>query len=161
MSMARIQQSQVRMIDYRINSTFSFFCKPDTVCSVHFINIDVYRNPIYDRQEWWNRHISRWRYVRYLVDFPTKSRLLKRTFPAMSVLVLWSCIAVALSSHDISVAKLHIGLTPMSLVSTFVAGLLTLRGNQGLSRLQEARKVIGEVKRRLDRDCNYTRFLYG
>jgi predicted membrane chloride channel (bestrophin family) len=106
---------------------------------------DVYRNPIYDKEEWWNRHISRWRYVRYLVDFPTKSRLLKRTFPQMSVLFLWSCIAVAMSSQDIFVAKLHIGLTPMSLVSSFVAALLTLRGNQGISRLQEAQRVIGQV----------------
>ena len=106
---------------------------------------DVYRNPIYDRQEWWNRHISRWRYIRYLGDLPLKSRLLKRCFPQMTLLILWSCVAVFLSSRDQFVAKLHIGLTPMSLVSTFVAGLLTLRGNQGISRLQEARKVIGEV----------------
>ena len=63
----------------------------------------------------------------------------------MTVLFVWSCVAVAMCSRDQFVAKLHIGLTPMSLVSTFVAGLLTLRGNQGLSRLQEARKVIGEV----------------
>lgn len=63
----------------------------------------------------------------------------------MSVLFVWSCVAVALCRRDKFVAKLHIGLTPMSLVSTFVAALLTLRGNQGLSRLQEARRVIGEV----------------
>ena len=106
---------------------------------------DVYRNPIYDREDWWKRHVSRWRYVRYLADFPFKSRLLRRTLPQMTVLFFWCCIAIRLSSSDQLVAKLHIGLTPMSLVSTFVAALLTLRGNQGLSRLQEARRVIGQV----------------
>lgn len=106
---------------------------------------DVYRNPIYDREEWWHRHISRTRYIRYLVDFPFKSRLLKRTLPQLSVFLLWSCLAIAMSTRDKYVAKLHIGLTPMSLVSAFVASLLTLRGNQGLSRLRDARQVIGQV----------------
>lgn len=50
-----------------------------------------------------------------------------------------------MGSRDILVAKLHIGLTPMSLVSAFVASLLALRGNQGLSRLEDARKAIGQV----------------
>jgi predicted membrane chloride channel (bestrophin family) len=37
------------------------------------------------------------------------------------------------------------GLTPLSLISTFVAGLLTLRSNKGLSRLKDARNSFGEV----------------
>jgi predicted membrane chloride channel (bestrophin family) len=50
-----------------------------------------------------------------------------------------------MSSRNIFVAKLRIDLSSMSLVSTFVALLLTLRSNQSLSRLKEARNALGEV----------------
>jgi predicted membrane chloride channel (bestrophin family) len=98
---------------------------------------------IWGDQEW-NRHTSRWRYVRYMLEFPT-SRLLKRTLPQLIVLFLWTCMAIPMASKDILFGRMHIGLTPMSLVSTFVAALLTLRSNQGLSRLNEARNAFSQV----------------
>mmetsp|Transcript_11330 Transcript_11330/g.12654 ORF Transcript_11330/g.12654 Transcript_11330/m.12654 type:complete len:294 (+) Transcript_11330:404-1285(+) len=76
------------------------------------------------------------------MNLPTKSRLVRRIIPQMLVLFLWSCIAISLGIRDIYFAKLHINLTSMSLISTFVAALLTLRSNQGLRRLDEARKAI-------------------
>jgi hypothetical protein len=98
---------------------------------------------IWDKEDW-AIHTSRKRYLRYILEFPT-SRLLRRCLPQMAVLLLWSLIAMWIGSREVSVAKLHIGLTPMSLISTFVAALLTLRSNQGLSRLTEARNAFGQV----------------
>ncbi|KAG7342070.1 bestrophin, RFP-TM, chloride channel [Nitzschia inconspicua] len=95
---------------------------------------------IWGDQEW-NMHTSRWRYVRYMLQFPT-SRLLRRCLPQMIVLFLWTCLMIPMSSKELLFARMHIGLTPMSLVSTFVAALLTMRSNQGLSRLNEARKAF-------------------
>jgi predicted membrane chloride channel (bestrophin family) len=98
---------------------------------------------IWGDQEW-NQHTSRWRYVRYMLQFPT-SRLLKRTLPQMTVLFLWTCLMILMSAREILFGRMHIGLTPMSLVSTFVAALLTMRSNQGLSRLKEARNAFSQV----------------
>ena len=42
-------------------------------------------------------------------------------------------------------ARVHINLTPLSLVSTFVGALLTLRSNQGLARLGYARNAFADV----------------
>jgi predicted membrane chloride channel (bestrophin family) len=99
---------------------------------------------IWGDQEW-NMHTSRWRYVRYILQFPT-SRLLKRTIPQMTVLLLWTCLMISMSSRDMMLfGRMYIGLTPMSLVSTLVAALLTMRSNQGLSRLNDARKAFAQV----------------
>ena len=113
---------------------------------------NIFKYPIYDKEQWWTDHLSRWRYVRYLKDLPFKSRLLQRLLPQMLVLIIWSCSAVLLiqknkleKDHPVLFSRINMGLPSMSLVSTFVAALLTLRGNQGLSRLAEARKAIAEV----------------
>ncbi len=98
---------------------------------------------IWGDQEW-EMHTSRWRYVRYMLQFPT-SRLVKRTLPQMTVLFLWTCLMIPMSSKQVLFGKMHIGLTPMSLVSTFVAALLTMRSNQGLSRLNQARNAFAQV----------------
>ena len=103
------------------------------------------RQPIYDRKDWWDEHTSSRRYLKYLVDFPHKSQLLRRVVPQLLVMVVWSGLAIWMCSYDVFVAKLQIGLGPMSLVSAFVASLLTLRGNQGLNRLRDARNAIGHV----------------
>jgi predicted membrane chloride channel (bestrophin family) len=92
----------------------------------------------------WNMHTSRWRYVRYMLQFPT-SRLLRRTLPQMTVLLIWTCLMISVSSKDVLLGRMHIGLTPMSLVSTFVAALLTMRSNQGLCRLNDARNAFAQV----------------
>ena len=86
----------------------------------------------------WDRHISRLRYFRCMASMPTSS-LMRRIFPQLVVLLLWSCWGVRYA------AKIDIGLTPLSLMSTFVAFLLTLRSNQGLSRLIEGRMAWGRA----------------
>jgi predicted membrane chloride channel (bestrophin family) len=117
------------------------------LCIYHDVALFRQRRPsftsIWDKEDW-AIHTSRKRYLRYILEFPT-SRLLRRCLPQMAVLLLWSLIAMWIGSREVSVAKLHIGLTPMSLISTFVAALLTLRSNQGLSRLTEARNAFGQV----------------
>ena len=93
----------------------------------------------------WNVHKSRSRYVTYLRAFPT-SRLLHRIAPQMLVVLIWSIAASWMCSREVRVLKRAVlPLSPLSLVSTFVAALLTLRSNQGLSRLNEGRQAFGKV----------------
>ena len=80
------------------------------------------------------------RYIRYLRAWP-KSPLLRRILPQFSVLIVWSIIC----SHFRKIADLSVPLTPLSLLSTFVAFLLTLRSNQGLDRLSQGRAAFGSV----------------
>lgn len=93
--------------------------------------------------EEWKRHTSRRRYIDHILAFP-RSRVLARVAPQLSILMAWTCLTcwvydrVATPTHIIS-------MTPLSLVSTFVAALLTLRSNQGLSRLNEGRLALGKV----------------
>ena len=64
----------------------------------------------------------------------------------MTVLVTWSIIATWLFSKNCNLLqKFTLPLTPLSLVSTFVAALLTLRSNQGLERLNQGRIAFGKV----------------
>jgi predicted membrane chloride channel (bestrophin family) len=100
---------------------------------------DVWNN------EAWDRHMSRWRYLREIV-YIFRSRLLKRIAPQLTVTLVWAYIVCKLVAvnHPLT-QKMHMSLTSLSLVSTFVAALLTLRSNQGLSRLAEARSAWGRV----------------
>jgi ion channel-forming bestrophin family protein len=90
--------------------------------------------------EEWEIHVSRRRYLRYIFGMP-KSRLLRRLIPQLSVLFVWSAIAVTIGqSRPIPMNRgVHVPLTSLSLVSTFVAALQTIRSNQGLTRLDNAR----------------------
>ena len=90
--------------------------------------------------EEWEIHVSRRRYIRYALGLP-KSRLMRRLLPQLSVLLLWSTIAVSIGQlRPIPMDRgVHVPLTSLSLVSTFVAALQTIRSNQGLSRLASAR----------------------
>jgi predicted membrane chloride channel (bestrophin family) len=90
----------------------------------------------------WKSHRSRMRFIRYLTSFP-RSRILRRISPQLSVLILWSMFATRLSNRVI--ASGVFSLTPLSLVSTFVAALLTLRSNQSLSRLNEGRVALSQM----------------
>ena len=87
----------------------------------------------------WERHTSRWRYLRCILSMPN-SRLSRRILPQLSVLFLWSCWGIRYASKVI-----EIPMTPLSLMSTFVAFLLTLRSNQGLSRLTDGRLTWGQA----------------
>jgi predicted membrane chloride channel (bestrophin family) len=97
-------------------------------------------------QKDWDLHTSRWRYLKYLYALPT-SRLLRRIAPQLLVLGLWASVACWMCSKETQgiLSRAVLPLTPLSLVSTFVAGLLTLRSNQGLSRLNEGRLAFGKV----------------
>jgi len=99
----------------------------------------------------WNRHTSRWRYVDYLRTFPS-SRLLGRIAPHLLLLGAWSVAAVwgldqgpRLWPSVFSKINFSWNLTPLSLVSSFVFALETLRSNQGLSRLNDGRLAFAKV----------------
>ena len=93
--------------------------------------------------EEWKRHSSRRRYIDHVLAFP-RSRVLARVAPQLSVLVVWTCLTCWI--YDRIATPTHIiSMTPLSLVSTFVAALLTLRSNQGLNRLNEGRLALGKV----------------
>jgi predicted membrane chloride channel (bestrophin family) len=91
----------------------------------------------------WDVHLSRARYLRYIVSFPVCS-LIRQCAPQLAVLMTWSAIA-CWSFQRNGLDRLVLPLTPLSLVSTFVAALLTLRSNQGLDRLNQGRLAFGQV----------------
>lgn len=101
--------------------------------------------------ETWEAYNSRWRYVRSMVSFP-KSRLLRMISPQLFGLMAWAAIVsygapAAVTKYPLfnrfSVLKLP--LTPLSLISGFVAGLLTLRTNNALTRLFTGRQTWGRI----------------
>ena len=101
----------------------------------------------------WERHYSRTRYIRHILQFP-QSRLLRRLWPQMTLLALWTVCGATMdvfwkksvSSSTAAAAPLfRVPLASLSLVSTFVAALQTLRSNQGLERLKEARLAMGRM----------------
>lgn len=93
----------------------------------------------------WSLYTSRKRYLRYVFGLP-KSRLIRRILPQLVILAVWSGMASALAFTRKGIFdRLRIPLTSLSLVSTFVAALQTLRSNQGLGRLSEARLAMGDM----------------
>ena len=96
----------------------------------------------------WEYHNSRKRYIRYIIKFPFKSRLIRRTFPLLSALWVWTFVYFWVGTAFPSLAgiqKPQIPLSSLGTISTFVAFLLTLRSNQALARLNEARKLWSMV----------------
>ena len=91
----------------------------------------------------WVEHSTRTRFIKYAKSFPS-SRLLRRIAPQFSVFLLWTVFAVFITPQGL-IHKAAVPLTPLSIVSTFVAALLTLRSNTGLSRLTEGRETWGRV----------------
>ena len=92
----------------------------------------------------WQKHTSRTRFI-YQIVFWYKSALLRRVLPQLSVLMLWT-YAVLYAADNLSIkAKINFPMTSLSLVSGFVASLLALRTNQGVSRLLEGRQAFGKV----------------
>jgi hypothetical protein len=92
----------------------------------------------------WELHTSRNRYIRYIIDFP-KSRLLRRLYPQMTVLLVWCLVTNSLARRLGLHRFLGAETTALSLVSTFVAAIQTLRSNQGLGRLADARLAMGRM----------------
>lgn len=101
----------------------------------------------------WKRHTSRWRYLRHITS-TFKSRLFKRILPMIAVVACWSALYACIIVNFLWNMKPMImdaapggpiPLTSLGLVSTFVAFLLTMRSNQGLSRLAEGRELWGRT----------------
>jgi predicted membrane chloride channel (bestrophin family) len=92
----------------------------------------------------WEYHNSRLRYWRYLVNFP-RSRLVRRIFPLQATLFAWTLLSVWLEDQFLNFTKVRIPLSALGNISTFLAFLLTLRSNQGLARLDEARRLWSKV----------------
>ncbi len=90
----------------------------------------------------WEHHNSRRRYIRYLLHFP-KSRLLRRIAPQQTALLIWTWISIWIKNRLFADKSLPI--TALGTISTFLAFLLTLRSNQGLSRLDEGRRYWSKV----------------
>lgn len=94
--------------------------------------------------EMWEMHTSRWRFLSQFVYW-SQSALLKRVIPQLSVLMIWTSISLRIANSDMYLSKVTFPMTSLSLVSGFVASLIALRTNQGMSRLLEARQAFGKV----------------
>jgi putative membrane protein len=92
----------------------------------------------------WDFHNSRKRYFRYLWNFP-HSRLMRRIMPQQCTLLAWTLLSVWFEDKFLSGYKPRIPLSGLGTFSTFVAFLLTLRSNNSLSRLSEARNLWSKV----------------
>mmetsp|Transcript_42027 Transcript_42027/g.75744 ORF Transcript_42027/g.75744 Transcript_42027/m.75744 type:complete len:467 (+) Transcript_42027:225-1625(+) len=90
----------------------------------------------------WEYHNSRKRYFRYLKYFP-QSRLVRRLMPQQGALLLWTFLSLWIEDNFMKTQR--IPLSALGTVSTFLAFLLTLRSNQGLSRLDEGRRLWSKV----------------
>jgi hypothetical protein len=90
----------------------------------------------------WESHIDRWRYIRHIAGLPT-SRILRRVYPVLLVLAAWSAFAVRMQKQ--TKGNFSMPLTPITLLSSFVALLLTMRTNQSLSRILEGRLAWGRT----------------
>mmetsp|Transcript_8663 Transcript_8663/g.18005 ORF Transcript_8663/g.18005 Transcript_8663/m.18005 type:complete len:438 (-) Transcript_8663:2933-4246(-) len=94
----------------------------------------------------WERHTSRWRFVTQFLFWP-QSALLRRVLPQLSVLMVWTAFCLYYLNHneEWALSRINFPMTSLSLISGFVASLLALRTNQGMSRLLEARQAFGKV----------------
>jgi putative membrane protein len=64
----------------------------------------------------------------------------------MSVLIAWSALVSWMYVKKVPIiSKLSLPLLPLSLLSSFVAALISLRSNQGLDRLNQGRLAFGKV----------------
>ena len=86
----------------------------------------------------WEVHGNRMRYVRHLMGLP-RSRILRRIAPALVILGAWTSMATNYGK------SYSIPIMPVTLMSSFVAFLLTLRTNQSLSRVLEGRLAWGRT----------------
>ena len=98
----------------------------------------------------WDRYVSPTRYFRHLMSWPF-SKTAAIIAPVVSTFTAWSAV-VCLAKHLGFVWTMP--LAPLSIVSSAVVLLLTLRTNQALNRMLEARSAWGRAK-------NYCRVIAG
>eukprot|EP00523_Entomoneis_sp_CCMP467_P005541 CAMPEP_0168747996 /NCGR_PEP_ID=MMETSP0724-20121128/15947_1 /TAXON_ID=265536 /ORGANISM="Amphiprora sp., Strain CCMP467" /LENGTH=432 /DNA_ID=CAMNT_0008795809 /DNA_START=103 /DNA_END=1401 /DNA_ORIENTATION=- len=94
----------------------------------------------------WEQNSSRWRFVVQFV-FWYQSALLKRVLPQLTALLGWTAMVLYFfeTNKEWPLSNIKFPMTSLSLVSGFVASLLALRTNQGMSRLLEGRMAFGKV----------------
>ena len=92
----------------------------------------------------WENHTSRMRFINQFLYWH-KSALLKRVAPQLSGLMLWTVAVIYFLPRIEALEGFNFPMTSLSLISGFVASLLALRTNQGMSRLLDARQAFGKV----------------
>ena len=92
--------------------------------------------------ETWARHQKVGRYWRHLRKWP-RSTTARLVLPVCVAFSLWSCVAHALRTRYFP--NFAAPLAPLTLISSAVALLLTLRMNLSLLRLQESRLAWGRL----------------
>jgi hypothetical protein len=94
----------------------------------------------------WESHISIYRYVRHICNWHL-STTARMVAPVAVTMTLWAtliCVAKPLAQERLGI-KLTMPMAPLTLVSSALALLLTLRTNQSLTRLLEARLAWGKL----------------
>ena len=91
--------------------------------------------------EAWDEHISTRRYWRHLCYW-YRSTTAKKVYPVAFALTAWAALVCWVKSH---VHEVTMPMAPLTLVSCAVSLLLTLRTNQSLTRLLEARQAWGRL----------------
>lgn len=90
----------------------------------------------------WDSHISTWRYVRHIMTWHLSSTA-RVIVPVVATFTAWAAF-VCLAEPAFGI-KLTMTMAPLTLVSSALALLLTLRTNQSLTRLLEARLAWGKA----------------
>lgn len=88
----------------------------------------------------WHKHLSVSRYARHIYLWPT-STIAWRIFPVCCLVVCWALVVKELSRT----VRLQLPFTCGILFGQAITLLLTLRTNQSLARVQEARAVFNKV----------------
>ena len=92
--------------------------------------------------EAWDGHIAQRRYMRHMRTWHQSSTA-KVMFPTVCLITLWAgmvCLGKIKYGLDIDIP-----MAPLTLISSALAMLLTLRTNQSLMRLHEARLALGRL----------------
>lgn len=102
--------------------------------------------------ESWKVYRSRRRYLRGMIQWP-QYRLLQRILPQFAFTMAWTGLVILgkyirttkfknVGFLAKTILDINVSPTSLAIISGFVATLLTLRSNQGLDRLNEARKNV-------------------
>ena len=98
----------------------------------------------------WDKYVSISRYLRYLCNWPL-SQTARITAPVIGTFTAWSVVVCLAKSLGY---VWTMPLAPLTIVSSALVLLLTLRTNQALNRMMDARSAWGKAK-------NYSRMIAG
>lgn len=94
--------------------------------------------------EEWKMHTSRRRYLSSVNPFQI-SRLMRRIFPQLTIITMWTAAVVSLGRRSPLFSQIHVPFSYLSVISGFVAALQTLRSNDSLRRLGIGREAMGNA----------------